>query len=185
MSEQIHYNDAKVEYRTDIKGWIGSDGRYYGDDEHLARWYSCTHVKCSNDGCENQALRSQLRCESCKEKSSIEKWRNAEKRKPLNTDVIYWSDACSEYFQSFEEINEYAYENDLSVIDMRLYHCEQESGFPQVDIHDLYEEYSTEEISPDEYVSPEICEAIENLNKLLKKQEILVWHPSNIAVDVE
>jgi hypothetical protein len=50
-------------YRTDIKGWVSRDGRYYGEDERSARWGGCTHTTCACGAVLDK--NSYTKCRSC------------------------------------------------------------------------------------------------------------------------
>lgn len=64
MEEKIILNTDKesAEYRTDIKGWVSKDGRFFGKDESLARYSGSTHRKC--DKCESLIEKTSY-CEKC------------------------------------------------------------------------------------------------------------------------
>jgi len=76
MKNVIMYDDPTiVSYQTDIAGWVGSDGRFYGDkkdSEHIARWASCTHMKCA---CGRQIMEKMYTaCADCRAKKDKERF---------------------------------------------------------------------------------------------------------------
>ena len=69
-TEQIVMYDSPeaATYRTDIKGWVNSSGQYW-NDEHMARWTSCTHMTCS---CGKIYEKGRVRCRFCQAKKDME-----------------------------------------------------------------------------------------------------------------
>lgn len=189
MSEIIMYDDADVTHRTDIEGWIDKDGIYCGPGENgekLARYRSCTHTTCMK--CGKPAKKGYTACPECREKSAQERWEKAEKR-PWDGTTMVWSDTFDEFFSSLEELSdwlEYNYdeedpEHNSENIDERrdrLYHCVPVM-MREVDPDDLIDVGLDEECS----VPAAVERAVEELNKLIRKQEPLGWEPSNIAVE--
>ena len=75
LKEQINYDDPKAaRYVKNIEGWVDINGRFFGnnpDSEHMARWSSCTHIKCE---CGNLVTKGWTKCQECRLKSEIEKY---------------------------------------------------------------------------------------------------------------
>jgi hypothetical protein len=181
--EKIRFDQVAVKYRTDIKGWVGPDGRYYGDDERLARWANCDLVTCSMDGCVNSVNKTYTVCDACLEKSDIDKWKVAEKRKPMPEDRYFYSDYLDKYYGDLEEAQDEAEEVGVSIADLRLYHC-QRARSPEIDLHDLVADLTPDGMEPWELLTDEIILAAENLNRLLAEHKFDSFSPTKIAVDL-
>ena len=78
--EQILYDSPEAaQFKTGISGWVSRDGRFYGEDEHLARFAGSTHRRCDDCGAVN---RTGYGCPTCAEKTAaarfagfpVEKW---------------------------------------------------------------------------------------------------------------
>lgn len=49
MSKKIILmSDKEAASIKTVTGWVGGDGRFYGDDEEMARWAGATHKQCQN-----------------------------------------------------------------------------------------------------------------------------------------
>ena len=46
QEEVVMIDDPRAATLVTVTGWRSMDGRFYGDNEHAARWAGCTHVKC-------------------------------------------------------------------------------------------------------------------------------------------
>jgi len=45
MKEIIKYDSPdSAKYVKNIEGWVSKNGKFFGKDEHIARWDGCTHV---------------------------------------------------------------------------------------------------------------------------------------------
>ena len=45
QEEVVMIDDPRAATLVTVTGWRSRDGRFYGDNEHSARWAGCTHVK--------------------------------------------------------------------------------------------------------------------------------------------
>ena len=61
-------DDPRAATLVTVAGWRSRDGRFYGDNEHAARWSGCTHVKCVSCGDPTNKICSV--CQSCREKAA-------------------------------------------------------------------------------------------------------------------
>ncbi len=107
-------------YRTDIKGWVSRSGRYFGDDERLARYDGCTHNACTS--CGAPAEKYHLYCDACQAKRDAERWEalpvaDWDGETPL---CLYRGDT---YLYDIDQVRDYAAENDMKVSELRLVLC--------------------------------------------------------------
>ncbi len=49
-----------------LTGWVDRQGRFWGDNEHQARWSGSTHRKCGKHPEQHPAYPSNSYCESCR-----------------------------------------------------------------------------------------------------------------------
>jgi len=130
-----------VEYRTNLEGWTGPDGLYYGKGElgeQRARYANSTHRKCGK--CGNSYTKNSY-CTPCGEKESKERF--------LKLEVVEWdgvSMMASEdnFFSDMEEVIYYCEDNEIDINDLELMHCEKELNISEVNIDELNEECMTE-----------------------------------------
>jgi len=68
----VLYNAPEAaQFKTNLAGWVSRDGRFYGEDEHMARYAGSTHKSCDDCGTVNEIGRS---CAPCREKHNAEKF---------------------------------------------------------------------------------------------------------------
>lgn len=64
--EEIKYEDS-AEFRKNLTGWVCSVcNRYWGTDEHMARYCCATSLPCGTDGCDGRKKRPYIYCDKCK-----------------------------------------------------------------------------------------------------------------------
>ena len=105
MSEKpkIMYASEEAAQQVTVTGWQSRNGRFYGSDEHLARWDGCTHLTCE---CSNEVEKSWTKCGDCRDKAGLERYlalpfQEWDELTPL---TLYDNDT---YFWSKEEVLSY------------------------------------------------------------------------------
>ena len=172
-----------VEYRTDIKGWTGQDGKYYGhgdEGERRARYANATHKKCE---CGNIIEKTRGQCGACWDKKRRE---NFEKLEVIEWDgesmmCIYQDDT---FFSDMDEVHEYCENNDVDIRDLELMHCERLTSLPPINIDELNEEYTDQNGEGVSHYHPEIAAKVEELNKMLENIEPKLWFGTNKRIKV-
>ncbi|EHE7802992.1 hypothetical protein ACLIAG_004363 [Enterobacter hormaechei] len=158
-----------------VTGWVDRQGRFWGGDEHQARWCGATHRKCKNKPDEHPIHSTHGYCEECHRESRQAKFATYERAvwagEPL---VIFDSD---QYFFDAESLADYCYEHSLLPSELQLMICEPNYP-PEFDL-----EQHCEEIMPDGedyYCLPQdVRDAAEALNKALKESAPVSWSASN------
>jgi hypothetical protein len=147
-------DEGIVEYRTDISGWVGKNGRFYGKDEQLARYANSTHGICRV--CESPTEHKWLICRSCQEKERYEKYLQ------LPYDVYMGEPVFSyggEYFHTEDDLIDHLVDNELDEIEL----------YPSKPIH-LYQldaDYWDDCLAEDQEIPAELEVQIEKLNKVI------------------
>lgn len=175
----IHYDSDEAAQLKTVTGWVSSDGRFYGKDEHLARWAGCTHKAC---GCGNLMTKSYTICDACREVKRRERY--IAMPEAASGDDMVFSDSAQEYFQSVEDAAEYAVENDIALKDMDLICCE-----PRI-MREVEYDYWEDDLADDSdfvgIVPTNIRAAIDALNELIAREKpALSWWPSKCRVSEE
>lgn len=158
-----------------VTGWVDRHGRFWGSDEHQARWCGATHRKCKNKPDEHSIHSTHGYCEECHRESRQAKFATFERAvwsgEPL---VIFDSD---QYFFDVESLTDYCYEHSLLPSELQLMICEPNYP-PEFDL-----EQHCEEIMPDGedyyYLPQAVRDAAEALNKALKESAPVSWSASN------
>src|ERR1700749_2919897 len=81
--EMVMYDSDRAAKRVTITGyrkepmtgWMDRFGRYFGDDENLARYSGCTHKTCD---CGKPMTKGWLKCEDCRAVSARERYLSLE-----------------------------------------------------------------------------------------------------------
>jgi len=101
-----------VQYRTDLEGWTGPDGKYYGkgeDGERQARYANSTHKKCE---CGNIMSRGWSVCDTCRNKRVQERYESLE---AVEWDGKSYMCVDDNFFTSMEEVFEYCEDNEITI----------------------------------------------------------------------
>lgn len=158
MKEQIHYDDDRAARRMTVTGWVSRDGRFYGDDEHLARWNGCTQLACA---CGNLHDKGWTCCEACRKKARTARYQAL----PFaewdgGTPLCLFEDDT--YFFDADEVLDFCEEQGCTPADLQLVICEPQYA-RQIEPDEEYSDILPE----DQYiadVAPEIAAAFEALN---------------------
>ena len=177
--DKILYNsDEAAQFKTGLSGWVSRDGRFFGENEHLARYCGCTHKNC--DKCGNEILVNSY-CDSCHAKSRDEKFKSYELvdwdgKTPF---AIFDSD---EYFFDFDSFTDYVADNELSKNDLQLVLCEPNY------MREVENDYWEDELpdGDDSYIPDDILSALKTLNDLIGyKKTILSWSQSDKRIEID
>lgn len=161
-----------------LKGWVSRTGRFYGDDERLARWDGCTHVTC--DRCGAAVEKSHFRCGPCGNKDRAERWAklplvewDGETPFCLDDSDHYFFDADSFYDWLFDQ-NEDGDEDDqrIRAEDVRLVLCDPVHYRP-IDADYWYDDMPEDGDLPDD-----IAAALDALNAVIRAhKDPAAWFP--------
>jgi hypothetical protein len=167
--KKIFYDSQEAAQIKTITGWVSSCNRFWGGDEHMARWDGCTHQYCK---CGNEVERSRIICSTCSSKLQDEKYMAMPFKcwdgKGLL--VIYGDDT---YFNDEDEVLEYCEEHEISPDALQLVICEPQYAW-EIDT-DYFSDILPEDKTLDDCY-PELAEAIERVNELIRKKETpLSW----------
>jgi len=176
----VMYDDPNIVQLKEVKGWVGKDGRFYGNNEHLARHANSTHKKCE---CGNIMVKGYSYCNDCSTKKAKENF--------LKLPIGEWdgkSMMCEyngeRFFSDMDEVIEYLEDNDILPEDAEIVLCEKQVFLNEVNFDELNEEYCTEENGAS-YYHPEIAEKVEELNELIRKAEPKLWFRTNKRVVIQ
>lgn len=183
MSEQkiIMYDDANTASIQNLTGWVGLDGRYWGTNEHMARWSSCTHLKCS---CGEIMVKHYTLCEKCRAVKMRERYAALEyKQWDGNTPLALYDD--DKYFFSEDDLTDYCHENEIKTTDLMLVLCKPQY-YSQID----YDHWQDD--LPEEWDLPDgLMKKVNELNEYIKTLGVASWFPDkyrtivDIAIDTE
>lgn len=167
----LNTSDEAATYRTDIRGWVSRNGRFYGEDERLARWDGCTHTVCD---CGAVMGRPYTACDACRERAADERF--AARPRKAWTDEPLYSDRDDRYFWDASEVSEYLDDEGITFDEARFIICEPHYG-RAIDPNDYFEG----DLPEGETVSDELSKAFDALNEIIKKQPPMSWNPGKFA----
>ena len=171
----LYDSDESAKFVTGIKGWVDRNGRFFGEDEHSARYSGCTHVLCSS--CNKPTpVRCYTICDECRGKKAIEKYNSKPKMK-WNGDTPLYSDAHDEYFFNEDSLHDYITDHDCTIESLRLIICEP-NEFSEID-----SEYFCDELPEDGELPDDLEAAIDKLNEVIRAQSPASWSPGKYAAD--
>lgn len=177
-------SDEAAKFVHDIKGWVSSDGRFFGTDEQSARYAGCTHSKCE---CGNIIEKHLTICEPCRivqlkqYSESFEKYENLTKKEWDGVTPLY-SIITGDYFYSASELNMYlnnrvAANPSFKISNLYLVICDPVYPF-HPDLYEIYKDTLPEGAD----LLPEIHDGFDALNKIISQHEIpLSWVPGKFA----
>ncbi|MCW0974404.1 hypothetical protein [Pantoea sp. JV6] len=178
MKEQnvvMYESDEAASIQT-VTGWVDRTGRFWGKDEHMARYAGSTHRICQKNH-DHGSHATNGYCEKCYSESRQKYFASLERKawagEPL---VIFDND---NYFFDSESLADYCWENCLLPSELQLLICE--SNYPrEIDMND-----HCEEIIPDGGDHHDITEAIwqaaEALNKAIRESSPISWSGGKFA----
>lgn len=154
-----------------VTGWVSSDGRWYGNDENLARYGGCTHQLCA---CGAVVDRGRIKCDKCHDK---QRW---EKYKSLQTKVwdgleflVMWDD--DKFFFHDSDLMDYCEEMQMQPQDLQLVFAKPVYG------RYLDTDYFQDELYEDGDLPNAITEAMDKFNEVVKAAGPLSWTSGNVA----
>ena len=173
----VLYNSPEAASIQTVTGWVDRDGRFWGNNEHQARWCGCTHITCENHPEEPPFIKNYW-CPKCQTES-----RNAafEKMPKVEWDgetpLVLFND--DKYFFDADELRDYCDEEGIGLCELQLVICTPNHPH-QLDPNDIF----CDSLPEDGEVSEELYLAFEALNKVIANHPQLSWSPGDKAAIV-
>ena len=169
--EKFSYEQAAEIRKKDFNGWCcKSCDRYYGEEEHIARYCCAKDLPCNTPGCKGRAEKPYVCCKECLKKYDRERWL-ALPEIPWDGETPLCIHDDDTYFYSPEEIDDYLEDHDLKAEDIRLVICEHVDK-PEFDMSALLEDYLCEDQEVDN-----VAEIEKIVNKWIEDNVPEVWYP--------
>lgn len=165
----IMYDSPEAaEMRTGISGWVSSTGRFWGQDEHMARWEGSTHKKCEECGTVHEKMWAY--CPECYKKKRREQFFKLPEVPFDQVECCMIWDDDTFFFSPQDDIPEYCADHDIDPADLMMEVCEAKTELSKVG-----EDYWQDELPEDHDLPPEIQTALNTLNEVIKKHSPTVW----------
>jgi hypothetical protein len=173
----VAYNSPEAAQTKTVTGWVDRHGRFWGNDEHMARWSGCTHAPCADCGAATEKLYTV--CQGCRDLRALKRF-EALPRAPWDGSSMLYSDAFDAYFSDLEEVYEFLADQDESVTieDLRLVICRANRA------HALDGSEWSDALPEDGDLPEALVAALDQLNAVIAQLEPLSWSPGKTALDV-
>ena len=169
--EQVLYDSPEAaQFKTGISGWVSRDGRFYADDEHMARWAGSTHRRCDECGTLNETGRG---CDVCRNRKlladfaalPVEKWDGETPLCLFDSDKYFFGEDILDWLADHPE-------------DVRV--CKCKPGYlSRIDTDTWADDLPEEGDLPGQ-----VEEAVAALNKAISEAGPSCWWQDAIAIDV-
>lgn len=158
-----------------LTGWVDRHGRFWGNNEHHARWCGATHRKCKNKPDEHPIHSTHGYCEECHRESRQAKFATFERAVWAGEPLVIFDD--DQYFFDAESLADYCWEKSLFPSELELLICEPNHP-RELDISDYCEEIIPD--GGDYYDIPEaIRNAVDALNQAFKESSPISYSGSD------
>ncbi len=171
----MYDSDEAATHRTNLSGWVSSNGRYWGKDENMARWSGCTHIKCE---CGNVFDKRRTRCDSCQAKIDMEKF--------YALPMVEWdgtTPVCTfdddKFFFSDGEVLDYLADLDEETDEVRLVLCKPGK------LSCVSEDYWCDDLPEDGELPDEVATKLAELNEAIKNAPTVCWCPGKQRINLE
>lgn len=157
-----------------VTGWVSADGRFFGQDENLARFCGATHRRCEKNP-DHPVHEVRSYCEQCHSDSRAKVFA-AMPTKDWEGEPLVCFDGDL-YFFDADSLRDYILDGDIDVTDLRLCICIP--NYPcEIDPSDHFCDDLPEdgEIRDDQLVA-----AFDLLNEMIRKSEPLSWSQGKFA----
>lgn len=173
----VMYESPEAASIQTVTGWVDPSGRFWGKDEHMARYCGSTHRHCAKSP-DHPIHATNGWCEDCRAESRAAKF-DAMPKRVWGGEVITEYDG-DQYFFDEEDLRDYLIEHEIDLGDLKLVFCTPNYA-RQIDPNDHFCDDLPEdgEVNDDQLLA-----AFELLNEMISKCPPLSWSPSNEAVEL-
>ncbi len=167
----LYTDDTAAEHKTiTITGWFSRNGKFYGTDEHTARFDGCTHRTCQ---CGNIMTKHYTKCDSCIWKLKVERY-NAYPYEEWDGKTPLCEFDGDKYFFDASDIDEYLEENEMKPEDLMLVICKPNLA------RTIDAEIWIDDLPEDGELPKELQAKMDEMNELIKTLPPISYSPSKI-----
>ena len=161
-------------YKTGLSGWVSRSGRFWGEDERMARFDGCTHKNCDTCG---GLVRINSYCRPCYDAMRDEKFKSFEiKEWDGQTPLNIWGEDV--FFFCEEDLEDYCIDNDITPDQLQLVFCIGKN------INTIDEGQLLDSLHEDAELPKDVSDALDRLNKAILAAGPQTYFPGNIAARV-
>jgi len=173
-SEIILYgSEDAAKYVTNISGWVDRNGRFFGEDKHMAMYSGCTHRPC--DVCQKPVEKLYIKCDKCRKSSELQRYENREVVE-WGFEIPVYSEYLDQFFLSNDDVEDYLYDEiELTFDDLRLVLCNP------IYLHPIDTAYWLDDLPEEVELSENIQDLLNELNSALREEGPVSWTPGKYA----
>ncbi len=94
----MRYEDNAT-LKTDVSGWVCKTcNRFYGNNEHLARWCCAKDLPCPTDGCGGRVSKPWSHCEECRDKADQRRLKDRAEKERRRLEAAEIVEYCGPFF---------------------------------------------------------------------------------------
>lgn len=158
----IMYDSPEAATLKTVTGWVSSNGCFYGDNEHLARWGGCTHDKCE---CGELKEKHYTLCKECLTAKSREVYLSRPEKDLKDVDVFCLED---KYFFNVEDFLDYCAAEEIDPETAELEVCEPQ--YARLIDDDYFSDILPEDMTLDD-CDTELAALIEAVNSYIAQSK--------------
>lgn len=169
----IDYASPEAASIQTVTGWVSRAGRFWGNDEHMARYEGSTHRICKTNPAHGMHQTNSY-CKKCWDEKRDAKWASMPRREYDGSPVCVFD--SDRYFFDADEIISWLEDNDIKPEDARLVFCEP------IYLRQLTGEEWADDLPEDGELGDQVAAALDALNKVIAAQPPAGWTEGNEAV---
>lgn len=173
-----------AQFRTGLSGWVSRDGRFWGADEHMARYCGATHRTCEGEGCDQVvSIQARSLCSTCEAAAAATRWEKMPQEE--------WDGACmlasyrSDYFfRDTDEIVQHCIDHDIEAVRTLQLVLTEPNLMHEFEPSDLMHDSLPEDMSFEDVAPQAVVDALDALNQTIRDHasHALSWSPSQTRV---
>jgi hypothetical protein len=160
-----------------VTGWVSCTGRFWGNDERMARYDGSTHGVC---GCGAVVEKNYIRCNPCRAVAERERYLALTKQEWDGSTPLY-SNSHDRYFMGLEDLVDMLDEDEYctTVDDLRLIICKPNYA------RQIESDHWCDDLPEDGDLPSEMQDSMEAFNEVIRRQPPLSWSPGKFAATSE
>ena len=175
IKQVIMYDAPEAASLQTVTGWVTADGRFFGQDENLARFCGATHRRCENNP-DHQVHEIRGYCAQCYSEKRAKVFAAMPTKDWAGEPLVNFDG--DHYFFDIDSLRDYLIDSDVDLADLRLCICEPNMA-QELDPNDIF----CDDLSEDgEIHDDQLLAAFDLLNEVIRKAEPLSWSQGKFAV---
>lgn len=171
----VMYDSPEAAQILTVTGRISRNGKYYGENEHAARYDGCTHRPCRT--CGEPAHKHYTLCDPCRGQHKIEKYNDRPRKKWDGVSMLF-SEMKEEFYIDLDAAEE-CLEDEQTLEDLRLVICDPNY------IKTLEPDFFCDDLAPEDETPKELLAAIAAFNAAVANMPPLSWSPGKYALKID